>query len=181
MSKRLKKEFYQRPAIVTKLADVSALRKQIDPLRRKVHKLEQAAIAADAPLQARMADRAKAETACRKREKALRTQFDAGADGIMIHSKIPEPDEIQLFCEQYQRLSTQVPLVAVPSTYDSTTEQMLIDMGVNMVIYANHLLRSAYPAMVRTAETILSHGRAKEAAEFCMPIPELIRLIPESE
>ena len=113
--------------------------------------------------------------------KRAEAYIDAGADGIMIHSKIPEPDEIQLFCEQYQRLSTQVPLVAVPSTYDSTTEQMLIDMGVNMVIYANHLLRSAYPAMVRTAETILSHGRAKEAAEFCMPIPELIRLIPESE
>jgi phosphoenolpyruvate phosphomutase len=109
------------------------------------------------------------------------TYIDAGADAIMIHSKIAEPDEIRSFCEQYQQLSRRVPLVAVPSTYDGTTEQMLMEMGVNMVIYANQLLRSAYPAMLRTAETILKHRRAREVAEFCMPIPEMIRLIPESE
>lgn len=109
------------------------------------------------------------------------TYIDAGADAIMIHSKMSEPDEIRSFCEQYQQLSGRVPLVAVPSTYDGATEQMLIDMGVNMVIYANQLLRSAYPAMLRTAETILKHRRAREASEFCMPIPEMIRLIPESD
>jgi phosphoenolpyruvate phosphomutase len=113
--------------------------------------------------------------------KRAEAYIDAGADGIMIHSKLSEPDEIRSFCEQYRRLSSQVPLVAVPSTYDGATEQMLMDMGVDLVIYANHLLRAAYPAMVRTAETILKHGRAREVSEFCMPIPELIRLIPESD
>ena len=113
--------------------------------------------------------------------KRAEVYIDAGADAIMIHSKIPEPDEIRSFCEQYQRLSRRVPLIAVPSTYDGTTEQMLMDMGINMVIYANQLLRSAYPAMLRTAETILKHRRAREVSEFCMPIPEMIRLIPESE
>jgi phosphoenolpyruvate phosphomutase / 2-hydroxyethylphosphonate cytidylyltransferase len=86
----------------------------------------------------------------------------AGADGIMIHSKAPDPDEILAFCERFRTLEQRVPLVAVPSTYSSITERELIDAGVNIVIYANHLLRSAYPAMVATAEGILRHGRAKE-------------------
>jgi phosphoenolpyruvate phosphomutase / 2-hydroxyethylphosphonate cytidylyltransferase len=103
----------------------------------------------------------------------------AGADGIMIHSKAPDPDEILAFCERFRTLGQRVPLVAVPSTYSSITERELIDAGVNIVIYANHLLRSAFPAMVATAEGILRHGRAKEVDEELMPIKELLVLIGE--
>ena len=69
--------------------------------------------------------------------------------------------------------------MVVPSTYSHTTEAELTEAGVSIVIYANQLLRSAYPAMVQVAESILRHGRAAEAEELCMPIKEIISLIPE--
>jgi phosphoenolpyruvate phosphomutase len=72
-----------------------------------------------------------------------------------------------------------VPLVVVPSTYSQVTERQLADFGVNVVIYANHLLRSAYPAMLKTAKLILASGRAKEANDYCMPIKEILTLIPD--
>lgn len=106
--------------------------------------------------------------------------IEAGADGIMIHSKEKKPDEIFEFCRSYEKLNRTVPLVVVPSTYSQTTEDQLSDFGVNIVIYANQLLRSAYPAMLRTAETILSNGRAQEAERDCMPIKEIITLIPDA-
>ena len=101
----------------------------------------------------------------------------AGADGIMIHSKSKTPDEIFTFCMRYQTLNRKVPLVVVPSTFSQVSEQELEDHGVNVVIYANQLLRSAYPAMWKTAETILAHGRASEADAMCMPISEILTLI----
>ena len=101
----------------------------------------------------------------------------AGADGIMIHSKEKTPDEIFQFCQNYKKLEKRVPLVVVPSTYSQVTEQELQEHGVNVVIYANQLLRSAYPAMKKTAECILEHGRAKEADADCMPIKEILTLI----
>jgi phosphoenolpyruvate mutase len=104
--------------------------------------------------------------------------IDAGADGILIHSKDPKPDEIIGFCSEYASFDSKVPLIVVPTTYSSVTEQQLIDAGVGVVIYANHLLRSAYPAMKRTAELILRHGRAQEAAESCMSVDEILNLIP---
>jgi phosphoenolpyruvate phosphomutase / 2-hydroxyethylphosphonate cytidylyltransferase len=104
--------------------------------------------------------------------------IDAGADGIMIHSKEKEPDEIFEFCRLFKAFKKRVPLVAVPSTYSKTYESELINAGVNIVIYANHLLRSAYPAMVNTAEKILFNKRAYEADANCMPIKEIITLIP---
>ncbi len=106
--------------------------------------------------------------------------IDAGADGIMIHSKSKEPDEIIAFCQRYAALDTTVPLVVVPTTYAQITEDELADCGVNVVIYANHMLRSAYPAMRNTAELILSCGRAKEADLTCMPIKEILHLIPDA-
>ncbi|MFA6408212.1 MAG: phosphoenolpyruvate mutase [Candidatus Paceibacterota bacterium] len=109
--------------------------------------------------------------------KRAKIYIDAGADGLMIHSKEKSPKEILAFCKAYKKFKRKVPLVAVPTTYDSITEQELENAGVNIVIYANHLLRSAYPAMVKTAESILTHGRASEAAEFCMPISEILTLI----
>ena len=104
--------------------------------------------------------------------------IEAGADGIMIHSNAKTPDEILEFCERFRRFDRRVPLVVVPSTYNTVTEAELADAGVNVVIYANHLLRSAYPAMVRTAQSILQHGRAKEAEGELMSIKEILELIP---
>jgi phosphoenolpyruvate phosphomutase len=105
--------------------------------------------------------------------------IDAGADGIMIHSRKKEFDEIKEFCKAYQQLPNRKPLVVVPSSYDHVTEEELAQNGVNIVIYANQLLRAAYPAMVKVAESILTHHRAKEASEeFCMKIKDIITLIP---
>lgn len=117
-------------------------------------------------------------------EDALRrakAYIDAGADGIMIHSKEKMPDEVFAFCKEYKKFETRVPLVVVPSTYSQVTEQELQEVGVQMVIYANQLLRSAYPAMVKTAETILQNGRALEAGDYCLPIKEILTLIPNSQ
>ena len=107
----------------------------------------------------------------------VQAYIEAGADGIMIHSKSQTPDEILSFCEAYQALPQRVPLVVVPSTYSQVTEQELMNHGVRIVIYANQLLRSSYPAMLHTAETILAHGRALEADAHCMPIREILSLI----
>ena len=104
--------------------------------------------------------------------------IDAGVYGIMIHSKEKSTDEILEFCRRYADKGLQAPLVAVPSTYDQVTEQELSDAGVRVVIYANHLLRASYPAMVRTAESILRHGRGHEAAQECMSIKEILNVIP---
>jgi phosphoenolpyruvate mutase len=103
----------------------------------------------------------------------------AGADGIMIHSKSKEPDEVFEFCEKFRAKDAQTPLVVVPTTYNTVTEEEFGEHGVNIVIHANHLIRSAYPAMKKTLETILEHGRSKEADPYCMPIKEILTLIPE--
>ena len=105
----------------------------------------------------------------------------AGADGVMIHSKDKDPAEVIEFCRRFRQIHADIPIVAVPSTYAQVTEDELEAMGVNIVIYANHLLRSAYPAMLRTAETILTHSRALEAdQQYCLSIKEVLRLIPEN-
>ena len=103
----------------------------------------------------------------------------AGADAVMIHSKAETPKEIFNFCDAYKQLPLEmhVPLVAVPSTYSEVTEDILIANGVMIVIYANQLLRSAYPAMWKAAESILLNGRAKEADIYCIPIKEILNLI----
>ncbi|HMQ67461.1 MAG TPA: phosphoenolpyruvate mutase [Ignavibacteria bacterium] len=104
--------------------------------------------------------------------------IEAGADGIMIHSKEKSPEEILEFCEGYRKFESKVPLVAVPSSYNVITEKELTDAGVNIVIYANQLLRSAYPAMLETAKSILENGRSFEADNKMMPIGEILNLIP---
>jgi phosphoenolpyruvate phosphomutase / 2-hydroxyethylphosphonate cytidylyltransferase len=102
----------------------------------------------------------------------------AGADAIMIHSRQKSPDEILEFCRQYRKFENAVPLVAVPSSYNAITEQELADAGVKVVIYANHLLRAAYPAMKRVAESILTHQRSLECEDDCLPISDILKLIP---
>ena len=108
-----------------------------------------------------------------------RAYCDAGADGIMIHSKSKTPDEVKSFIRRFRaEVSSDKPIVVVPSTYAQVTEDELAKDGANIVIYANHLLRSAYPAMRSCAERILGCGRAQEASfEFCMPIKEIVSLI----
>jgi phosphoenolpyruvate mutase len=102
----------------------------------------------------------------------------AGADGIMIHSKERDGKEIEEFCRRYRGLEAQVPLIAVPTTYNHLTEPELGAMGFRVVIYANHLLRSAYPAMKETAESILRNSRSLEVDKTCMPIKDILTLIP---
>lgn len=107
-----------------------------------------------------------------------RAYIEAGADGIMIHSKEKDGLEIIEFCREYSKFENKVPLVVVPSTYNHITEKELSDAGVNIIIYANQLLRSAYCSMKNTAETILMNNRAFECEKFCLPINEIINLIP---
>ena len=103
----------------------------------------------------------------------------AGADGIMIHSKNKDGMDIKEFCRRFRQEDSHTPIVAVPTTYNQFTEEELAEWGVNIVIYANHMLRSAYPAMVKCAKRILETSRSLEASEeYCMPIKEILNLIP---
>lgn len=113
--------------------------------------------------------------------KRAKAYIKAGADGIMIHSKEKSPSEILEFCRAYNKFTTKVPLMAVPTNYNKIYEKELIKNGVNIIVYANHLLRSAYPAMVSTAESILKNERSYEADLNLMPIKEIITLIPGGE
>ena len=104
--------------------------------------------------------------------------LEAGADGIMIHSRKKDPAEILEFCRQYAELANRKTLVVVPSSYNSITEDELEKAGVNVVIYANQLLRSAFPAMQSTAQSILKHSRSLECDESMLSIKEILNLIP---
>jgi phosphoenolpyruvate phosphomutase len=107
-----------------------------------------------------------------------RAYVAAGADGVMIHSKETSGEDIRAFCGQFRREYEHVPLVLVPTTYNRYTEQELAGWGANIVIYANHMLRASYPAMMQVAETILTNGRSLEADRLCMPIKQILELIP---
>lgn len=104
---------------------------------------------------------------------------DAGADGIMIHSRKKEADEILEFCDKFRAQNKETPLVVVPTSFNAVTEQELIEHGVNIVIYANQLMRAAFPAMKNAAESILLHHRALEIDSRLMPFQEIISLIDE--
>lgn len=108
-----------------------------------------------------------------------RAYIKAGADGIMIHSREQDGLEIKEFCDAYDKFDNKVPLICVPTSYSHFYEEELAAMGFSVVIYANHLLRSAYPAMKITAETILKYQRSVEADEFCMPVKEILTLISD--
>ena len=104
---------------------------------------------------------------------------DAGADGVMIHSKNKSGEDIKEFCLRFREKDSHTPIVAVPTTYNQFTEEELAEWGINIVIYANHMLRAAYPAMVKCAERILETSRSLEASdEYCMPIKQILNLIP---
>lgn len=104
---------------------------------------------------------------------------EAGTDGIMIHSKEKSGEDIKEFCLRFREKNAHTPIIVVPTTYNQFTEEELAEWGINVVIYANHMLRSAYPAMVKCAETILYTSRSLEASEqYCMPIKQILNLIP---
>ena len=115
-------------------------------------------------------------------EDALNRAFafvEAGADGIMIHSRKKDPAEILEFCDRFRAKDKETPIVVVPTSFNVITEEELAEHGVNIVIYANQLTRSAFPAMKRTAEDILINHRAKEVDDRLLPIKEIISLIDE--
>lgn len=108
-----------------------------------------------------------------------RAYVGAGADGIMIHSRKKEPEEIFEFCDKFREEFDSVPLIVVPTSFNQVTENELGSHGVNIVIYANQLTRSAFPAMEQTAKDILKFHRAKEVEERLMPISQILTLVDE--
>jgi len=107
--------------------------------------------------------------------------LEAGADGIMIHSKEKDGAEIAEFMHRFTERYPTIPVIVVPTSYNFMTESELSDLGANIVIYANHLLRAAYPAMQAAARKILEHERSLEVDEMVMPIKEVLTLIPAAE
>lgn len=115
-------------------------------------------------------------------EDALERAFaftKAGADAIMIHSRKKDPSEIFEFVNRFRKKDIATPIVVVPTSFNTVTEEEFKERGVNVVIYANQLIRTGFPAMQTAAETILKHHRAKEADDMCMSIKDIITLIPE--
>ncbi len=106
------------------------------------------------------------------------TYIDAGVDGIMIHSRKNTPDEIFEFSKIFRKNHKSIPLVSVPSTYNKVTEEELSKNGFNIVIYANQMLRAAYPAMYNVAESILKNGRSFEVDKDLIKIKKILELIP---
>ena len=103
----------------------------------------------------------------------------AGADAIMIHSRKKEPDEIFEFIEKFREKDKLTPIVLVPTSFNTVYEEEFKQRGANIIIYANQLTRTGFPAMQNAAEMILKNHRAKECDDICMPFKEIIRLIPE--
>ena len=106
--------------------------------------------------------------------------IEAGSDGILIHSRQKEGKEIFEFMKKFREIDALTPLVVVPTSYNQYTNQELSDEGANIIIYANHLLRSSYPSMANTAKSILKNLRSTETDDSIMSIKEILNLIPES-
>ena len=110
--------------------------------------------------------------------KRANAYVEAGADGIMIHSKKNKPNEIFEFSKNFRKKFENIPLVSVPSTYNSVKETELIKNKFNVVIYANHMLRAAYPAMYNTGMSILKNERSLEIDKKLAKINDILKLIP---
>lgn len=108
-----------------------------------------------------------------------KTYVEAGADGIMIHSRQKTPDEIFEFTDKFRKFDPVTPIVVVPTSYNHVTEAEFRQHGINIVIYANHLIRAAFPAMQDVAKSILENQRSLEVDEKCMSIKNIITLIPD--
>ena len=103
---------------------------------------------------------------------------EAGADGIMIHSRKPSPDEVFEFSNTFRKNNQQTTLICVPTSYNNVSFNDIESAGFNGVIYANHLFRASYTAMETVANRILEYGRTHEIERSCLGIPEILRLIP---
>ena len=117
-------------------------------------------------------------------EDALTRAFafaEAGADAIMIHSRKKDPSEIQEFIEKFRAKDKTTPIVLVPTSFNTVTEEEWKERGANIIIYANQLMRAEVPAMQKAAETILENHRAKECDDMIMPFKDIIRLIPAED
>jgi phosphoenolpyruvate phosphomutase len=110
--------------------------------------------------------------------KRAQAYVEAGVDGIMIHSRKKSPAEIFEFAKIFRSDFANIPLVCVPTSYNSTTEDELAEHGFNIVIYANHLMRASYPAMKKVASDILKHGRSLEVDDRIISINEILEIIP---
>ncbi|MDD6789939.1 MAG: phosphoenolpyruvate mutase [Lachnospira sp.] len=108
-----------------------------------------------------------------------RAYVQAGADGIMIHSRKKDPKEIFEFCDTFRKTDPDTPIVVVPTSYNQVTAEELASHGINVVIYANQMMRAAYPAMQSVAEEILKNHRSMEIEKSLMPFKEIIKLIDE--
>ncbi len=157
--------------------DAVQIQDSIEGFCSKIHAGKQAQITPDFMIIARIESFIAGKGLDDAMERAL-AYIEAGADGIMIHSKDKLGDDIKAFCQALRKVHANVPIVVVPTTYNHITEEELASWGVNVVIYANHMLRSAYPAMVNTAKSILANGRSYEANDLCMPVKEILELIP---
>ena len=114
-------------------------------------------------------------------EDALKKAFasiEAGADGILINNKEKSGEKIKEFCSKFKKEKKDIPIVLVPNDYNQITEKEFVEWGANIIIYANYMLKAAYPAMKKCAETILNSERSLEVNEMCMPIKEILTLIP---
>jgi len=110
--------------------------------------------------------------------KRAKAYIEAGTDGIMIHSRKKEPDEILEFCKILRKYDGNIPIVVVPTSFNQITAKELGEAGINVVIYANHMLRAAYPGMVKVAKSILDNDRSMEAEKDLLSIKEILELIP---
>jgi phosphoenolpyruvate mutase len=117
----------------------------------------------------------KTQTDALKRAEAY---INAGASAIMIHSKETDGKDIKAFCEAYNKFENRKPLMLVPTSYNDVYEKELVDWGANIIVYANHLLRAAAPAMEQAAKVILENGRASEVEAICTTIDDFLKMIP---
>ena len=110
--------------------------------------------------------------------KKANTSIKAGADGISVSSKEKSGDNIKAFCLKFREENKDIPIILIPTSYNQYTEKELSEWGANIIIYADYLVRATYPAMKKCAETILSSERSLEVNDMCMPIKEILELIP---
>jgi phosphoenolpyruvate phosphomutase len=104
--------------------------------------------------------------------------IESGADGIMIHSRQKQPDEVLEFCKILRDYNENIPIIVVPTSYNQITASELSEAGINVIIYANHMLRAAYPGMMNVAKSILDNDRSMEAEKDLLSIKEILDLIP---
>lgn len=157
--------------------DVSQTQDSIENFQKKIQTGKEAQVTDDFMIIARI-ESLILELGMQDALDRAKAYIEAGADVIMIHSRLKEPSEIFEFCEKFRSFEKNVPLMVVPSSFNSVTEKEWVDKGVNIVCYANHMLRSAYPAMLSVATSILTHGRSLECDDACLSIKDILELIP---